>query len=247
MRPLLELREVTRSFRGLTAVDTVTFSVDQGQIVGLIGPNGAGKTTLFSVISGFLRPTKGAVFFDGQRIDSLRPDQVCHRGIVRTFQLVKPFHEMTVLENVMVGAFCRTTSRHRAEAIALEVLEFLGLSDRSRDPAGILTTPDRKRLEIARALATQPRLLLLDEMMSGLTPTEVQTMLALVRQIRQRGITIVVIEHVMRAIMSLADKIVVLHHGRLIAEGTPSEIIGNPAVLDAYLGEGLLLADGEPH
>jgi branched-chain amino acid transport system ATP-binding protein len=154
---------------------------------------------------------------------------------------------MTVLENVMVGAFCRTTSRHRAEAIALEVLEFLGLSDRSRDPAGILTTPDRKRLEIARALATQPRLLLLDEMMSGLTPTEVQTMLALVRQIRQRGITIVVIEHVMRAIMSLADKIVVLHHGRLIAEGTPSEIIGNPAVLDAYLGEGLLLADGEPH
>ncbi|MGQ9675526.1 MAG: ABC transporter ATP-binding protein [Chloroflexota bacterium] len=245
MRTLLELRAVSRHFGGLMAVNSVSLAVAEGEIVGLIGPNGAGKTTLFAVVSGFYQPTAGNVFFDGKSIVGLRPDAICSLGLTRTFQLVQPFPRMTVLENVMVGAFKRTSSRRQAEAQAWETLEFVGLAPKGNQRASSLTTPDRKRLEVARSLATKPRLLLLDEVMSGLTPTESMHMVGLIKKIRERGTTLLVIEHVMRAIMSLSDRIVVLHHGQLIAEGHPREIACDQAVIEAYLGEEFLLADSQ--
>lgn len=241
---LLEVSHVTRAFGGLKAVDDITLQVGGGEILGLIGPNGAGKTTLFGVISGSLLPTAGSVRFEGRVISGLRPDVVCGLGIARTYQIVKPFPGLSVVENVMVGAFKRHPRRAVAEARSWDVLRLVGLERDGRRPASQLTLPSRKRLEVARALATEPRLLLLDEVMAGLTPTETMQIVGLVQGLRQRGVTVVVIEHVMRAIMALSDRVAVLDHGRLIAEGPPQAIVKDPAVIEAYLGEELALAGG---
>jgi len=235
---LLEVQGVSRSFRGLRAVVGASFAVAEGAIVGLIGPNGAGKTTIFNVVAGALAPDAGEIRFGGQRIDGLRPDQVCAAGIGRTFQLVRPFAGLSVLDNVIVGALARAASVPEARRRALEILEKLGLGARRSLPAAALTLPDRKRLEVARALATRPRLLLLDEVMAGLRPTECDQMVEVFRELNRRdGLTILLIEHVMRAVMALAQHIVVLHHGEIIARGAPEDVVRDPAVLECYLGE----------
>lgn len=235
---LLAVRSASKSFRGLRAVSNVSFEVRAGQIAALIGPNGAGKTTCFNVIAGALAPDSGEIWFEGRRIDGMRPDQICLAGIGRTFQLVKPFAGLSVLDNVIVGALRHNRRVSDARRKALTVLERLGLEDKRDQPAAALTLPDRKRLEVARALATEPRLLLLDEAMAGLRPTETDQMVAVFRRlIEEHGITILLIEHVMRAVMALSDEIHVLHHGELIASGSPAEVVRNPAVLDCYLGE----------
>jgi branched-chain amino acid transport system ATP-binding protein len=237
---LLSLRQVSKRFGGVVAVDAVDLDVHPGEILGLIGANGAGKTTLFSLIAGNERPSSGEIHFDGARIDGLAPDRICRRGIARAFQIVRPFAEMTVLENVMVGALfgkSRIKSQARAEPLARAILEATGLGARADSRASQLTLAGRKRLEIARALATQPRLVLLDEVMAGLTPTEIDEAVALIQRAQQRyGLTVIVIEHVMRALMRLAERIVVLHHGAKLAEGTPAEVTRNPVVIDAYFG-----------
>lgn len=242
MNTLLEIKDLRRAFGGLMAVNGVSLTVERGQIMGLIGPNGAGKTTLFSVISGAYQPTGGEIFFNGRSIGGMRADMICSLGMTRTFQLVKPFPRMSVLENIMVGAFKRTNDRAQAESSAWEICRFVDLKSKAHLWPSGLTTSDRKRLEMARALATQPTLLLLDEVMSGLTPTESAQIVSLIRQIRDRGITLLVIEHVMQAIMSLSDRIAVLNYGQLIAEGAPRDIAHNPVVIEAYLGEEFVLA-----
>jgi len=234
----LAVRAVSKSFRGLRAVSNVSFEVQAGRIAALIGPNGAGKTTCFNVIAGVFAPDVGEIRFEGRRIDGMRPDQVCLAGIGRTFQLVKPFAGLSVLDNVIVGALRHNKRVSDARRKALTVLERLGLEEKRDQPAAALTLPDRKRLEVARALATEPRLLLLDEAMAGLRPTETDQMVAVFRRlIEEQGIAILLIEHVMRAVMALSDEIHVLHHGELIASGSPDEVVRNPAVLDCYLGE----------
>ncbi len=238
MAALLEVEGLGKSFRGLRAVADASFDVPEGAIVALIGPNGAGKTTIFNMVAGAFAPTVGVIRFAGQRIDGLRPDQVCAAGIGRTFQIVKPFAGLTVLDNVVVGALQRTPGVPAARALAAQVLQRLGLADRSEHLASTLTLPDRKRLEVARALATQPRLLLLDEVMAGLRPTECDQMVQVLRELNQRdGVTILLIEHVMRAVMALAQHIVVLHHGQIVARGSPEQVVRDPAVLECYLGE----------
>ena len=235
---MLEVRHVSKSFRGLRAVHDASFEVAAGSINGLIGPNGAGKTTIFNVIAGVYAPDTGEILFEGRRIDGLRPDQVCAAGIGRTFQLVKPFAGLTVLDNVIVGALQRERSVALARGHAASILRKLGLDAKAQLPASSLTLPDRKRLEVARALATRPRLLLLDEVMAGLRPTECDQMVEVFREInRAEGLTILLIEHVMRAVMALAGHIGVLHHGEVIARGTPEEVVRDPAVLECYLGE----------
>ena len=236
--PLLKVSGIDKSFRGLRAVARVSFSVEPGRIVALIGPNGAGKTTCFNVIAGAFAPDGGEVRFAGRRIDGLRPDQVCAAGIGRTFQLMKPFAGLSVLDNVTVGALHRERDVPRARRRALDILERLGLADKRSQSAASLTLPDRKRLEVARALATGPRLLLLDEVMAGLRPTETDQMIGIFRKLNEdTGLTILLIEHVMRAVMALSREIHVLHHGELIASGSPEEISRHPAVLASYLGE----------
>jgi branched-chain amino acid transport system ATP-binding protein len=238
MKPLLAVKDVSKSFRGLRAVTRATFELDNAAIVALIGPNGAGKTTLFNLIAGVFAPDAGEIQFDGHRIEKWRPHQICAAGIARTFQLVKPFAGLTVIDNVIVGALHRASSVSEARTRAATVLATLGLSAKREAPAHTLTLPERKRLEIARALATQPKLLLLDEALAGLRPTECDELVATLREINQReAIAILIIEHVMRAVMALAHKIVVLHHGEIIAQGTPAEIVSNPAVVASYLGE----------
>ena len=238
MTALLEVCGISKSFRGLKAVSNASFELPEGSINALIGPNGAGKTTIFNMIAGALRPDAGTIVFQSQQIQGLRPDQVCAAGIGRTFQLVRPFAGLTVLENVMVAAFLRQPSAARARALALQTLEGLALGGQAHLPASALTLPDRKRLEVARALATGPRLLLLDEVMAGLRPTETDQMVEVLRELnRASGITILLIEHVMRAVMALAHHVGVLHQGQLIARGTPREIVRHPAVLACYLGE----------
>ena len=235
---MLELRNVAKSFRGLRAVHDASFSVSQGSIHGLIGPNGAGKTTIFNMIAGVYAPDSGEIVFDAKRIDGLRPDQVCAAGIGRTFQIVKPFAGLSVLDNVTVGALHKERTVSCARLHATAVLDKLGLAPKRDLPAASLTLPDRKRLEVARALATRPRLLLLDEVMAGLRPTECDQMVAVFRELnRAEGLTIVLIEHVMRAVMALAGQICVLHHGEVIARGTPEHVVRDPGVLECYLGE----------
>ncbi|HEX7220453.1 MAG TPA: ABC transporter ATP-binding protein [Burkholderiales bacterium] len=235
---MLEVRNVSKSFRGLRAVKDVSFEVAQGGIHALIGPNGAGKTTIFNMIAGVYAPDSGTIVFQGKEIHGLRSDQVCVAGIGRTFQIVKPFAGLTVLDNVMVGAFLKERTAAGARAQALSILKKLNLDVKAGLPASSLTLPDRKRLEVARALATRPRLLLLDEVMAGLRPTETDQMVQVFRDInRADGLTILLIEHVMRAVMALARHIGVLHHGEVIARGTPQEVVRHPAVLECYLGE----------
>ena len=237
MSSLLTVQGVTKHFGGLTAVSDVSIDVEAGEILGLIGPNGAGKTTLFNLISGALTLDDGEIVFDGERIDGLPPHRIAGRGLVRTFQVVKPFRGLTVLENVMVGAFLRRSAPDDAERRARQVLESTGLAPQADRSAHGLTLGGRKRLELARALATDPKLLLLDEVLAGLTPTEGAEMVKVVRRIRDEGVTWVVIEHVMAAIMALSDRIAVLHHGELLATGTPARISQDRTVIEAYLGE----------
>jgi branched-chain amino acid transport system ATP-binding protein len=238
MPALLEVEGISKSFSGLRAVQDATFAVNEGEIVALIGPNGAGKTTCFNLIAGVHRADTGTVRLSGERIDGRRPDQICRAGIGRTFQLVKPFAGLSVLDNVVVGALntCRTVAEARKRAD--EVLDLLGLFAKRSHPAASLTLPERKRLEVARALATAPRILLLDEVMAGLRPTEVDLMVQVLRDLNSmRGITILLIEHVMRAVMALSLRVIVMHHGQVIAQGTPDEVTRNPAVIESYLGE----------
>jgi branched-chain amino acid transport system ATP-binding protein len=238
MTGLLELAHVSKSFSGLRAVEDVSFAVPEGHIVGLIGPNGAGKTTCFNVVAGVYRPDAGEVRFAGKRIDGWRPDQICRAGVGRTFQLVKPFVGLSVMENVIVGALNACASVREAKEKSAQVIEQLGLAAKRDQMASSLTLPERKRLEVARALATGPRILLLDEVMAGLRPTEMDHMVALFRDLNAKlGLTILLIEHVMRAVMALSSHIIVLHHGEVIASGTPADVTRNPAVLECYLGE----------
>jgi len=235
---LLRAQSLTKSFRGLKAVSEASFEAPEGGIVALIGPNGAGKTTCFNMIAGVFAPDSGRIVFADKEIQGQRADQVCAAGVGRTFQIVKPFAGLSVLDNVMVGSFLREKTESGARRVALEVLAKLRLEPKASQPASALTLPDRKRLEVARALATRPRLLLLDEVMAGLRPTECDEMVAVFRELnRADGLTILLIEHVMRAVMALAQSIVVLHHGEIIARGAPAEVVRNPAVLECYLGE----------
>lgn len=235
--PILSVKGVTQRFRGLIAVDDVSFDVAKGQIYAVIGPNGAGKTTLFNLIAGVYTPGAGTIEFEGARIDGLKPEQICARGIARTFQIVRPFPGLTTLENATIGALLRDSDPDAATEHAGEILRRLDLWDKRDARAGALTLPDRKRLEVARALATKPKLLLLDEVMAGLRPTETDRLVAIFRELaRETGVTILLIEHVMRAVMALAERILVLHHGAKLVEGAPADIVRDQRVLDSYLG-----------
>jgi len=229
--------QLVKYFGGLAAVNDVSFEVKQGEILGLIGPNGSGKTTIFNLISGFYRPSSGAIYFKGKRIDRLKTHKICRLGIGRTFQVVKPLRRMTVLDNVVASAFCRVDTIREARKVALETIDFCGLSSRKDYLAKSLTIGDRKRLEITRALATKPNLLLLDETSAGLNPTELDEAIRLIAKIRDSGVTIIVVEHIMKVIMTISDRIHAINFGQTIAEGTPQEVAGNKAVIEAYLGE----------
>ncbi|NTW52442.1 MAG: ABC transporter ATP-binding protein [Chlorobiaceae bacterium] len=235
---LLHIDHVSKHFGGNVAVSEVSFSVDKKQIFGLIGPNGAGKTTLFNCITGYYPVTSGQIAFNGSSINNRRPDQVCRLGMARTWQRVKPLCSLSVLENVMVGAFASTNSPRKAEAFARDQLTAVGLDDHAGKPAGSLPIGLKKKLELARVLATRPKMLLLDEICGGLNHTETEIILEIIRKLRSSGITIVFIEHDMRAVTSICDRIVVLNSGQKLAEGTPAEITSNPAVIAAYLGGG---------
>ena len=242
MADALVIRGLSKRFGGLRAVQDVSFTVKANETVALIGPNGAGKTTSFHLITGFHRPDTGSVLAYGHDITGMKPHDICALGLVRTFQVAKPFGAMTVLDNVMTGAFLRDRNIGVAREKAREAIEFVGLSAREKTAAKDLTTIDQRRLEMARALATQPRLLLLDEVMAGLNPSEIDQAVGLVGKLSQRGLTIVIVEHVMRAIMAVARHIVVLDHGQKIAEGHPNEVVANPDVIRAYLGTGYVHA-----
>jgi branched-chain amino acid transport system ATP-binding protein len=239
---VLTLERVTKRFGGLTAVRDVSFAVRAGDLLGIIGPNGAGKTTLFNVIAGYYRADGGRVVFDGRDVSGQPPYAICRLGLTRTFQLVKPFGNLSVVDNVMIGALTRLPSVRAARVEAERVIETCGLSAHAGARAKALPIGLRKRLEVARALATRPRLLLLDEVMAGLNPTELVGIIELIRRLHADGLTLIVIEHIMAAIMRLAQRIVVLHHGETIAEGSPSEIASDRRVIDAYLGEEFVLA-----
>ncbi len=234
---ILEVEKMVMRFGGLTAVDTLNLNIDKGEILGLIGPNGAGKSTAFNCIAGVHPPTEGTIKFNGEYTNQQRPWDLCKKGLARTFQIVKPFASKSVLYNVTVGAFATTDKRADAEDKALAVLKTLNFEDKKDLKSGALTIADRKRLEIARALATEPKLLLLDEVMAGLRPGEVDELVGIIQGLRDSGVTIFVIEHIMRAIMALSDRIVVIQFGKKIAEGTPGEIASNENVIKAYLGE----------
>ncbi len=234
---ILEIKNLVKDFGGLRAVDTLSLSIEEGQILGLIGPNGAGKSTAFNCIAGVYPPTGGEIYFAGEKINQIKPWNLCKKGLARTFQIVKPFSSKSVLYNVMVGSFATTDKTSVAEEKALNVLKLLQFEDKKDERAGNLTIAERKRLEIARALATEPKLLLFDEVMAGLRPAEVDEMVQIIQNLRDQGITIFVIEHIMRAIMTLSDRIVVIHFGKKIAEGSPQEVASDDNVIKAYLGD----------
>ncbi len=240
--PILELDRVTKRFGGLTAVSSVSFTVPVGEILGIIGPNGAGKTTLFNVISGYYRPEEGRILFAGHDVTGQAPHAICRLGLTRTFQLVKPFGNLSVIDNVMIGALTRLPTVSSARLEAERVVETCGLAAHATGQARTLPIGLRKRLEVARALATRPRLLLLDEVMAGLNPTELAGMVELIRRLHADGLTLIVIEHIMAAMMRLAQRILVLHHGEAIAQGAPAAITQDRRVVDAYLGEEFVLA-----
>ena len=249
--PLLRVENVSRRFGGLLAVDQASLTAEAGQITALIGPNGAGKTTLFSIITGFLQPSQGRIVYDGADITGVPPHRLARRGIARTFQIVQPFVGLTVRENIAVGAHLSQPARTDALAAAGDVARAVGLDASLDRPASSLTVAGRKRLELARALAIEPRLLLLDEVLAGLNPSEIRDMVPVILAIRDRGVTIVMIEHVMQAVMSLAETVFVLSEGRIIAEGSPRAIASDPRVVEAYLGKGAagrMMAEGSaPH
>jgi len=236
---ILQVQDVSKRFGGLQALAHATFDLPKGQILGLSGPNGAGKTTLFNCINGIYPPEEGQVLFLGEEITGLKPYQIARRGLARTHQIVQPLEELTVLENVMVGSCFGHEQRSlsRAEEIAGEVLSFVGLAERREQLAASLNVAQKKRLELARALAARPHLLLLDEVLAGLNPTEIAEMVEVVRQIRDQGVTILIIEHVMHALMNVSDRVIVLDYGEQISEGTPEEIANDPKVIEAYLGD----------
>ena len=237
MTALLSVERISKRFRGLVAVDSVSFEVTKGEIFAVIGANGAGKTTLFNMIAGALEPDQGGITFDGAPIHGLAPDAVCRRGIARTFQLVRPFPALSVEDNVVVGALAHRHGVAEARDRAHALLQRFDLFDRRHQPASALTLPDRKRLEVVRALATEPKLLLLDEVVAGLRPTEVDRLVGVLKELnRDSGLTILMIEHVMRAVMALAGRVLVLDHGTAIAEGTPDAVVRDPAVVQSYLG-----------
>ena len=237
MNSIMSVCNLTKSFGGLVAVNEVSFDLKSGETLGIIGPNGAGKTTLFALLTGFLKPDRGEIIFENQALNGLKPHEISNRGLVRTFQIVQNFSELSTLENIMVGAFLRSKSSSEARREAQGILERVGLEDKAGVPAKKLTMLDQKRLEIAKVLATKPKVILADETMAGLTPVEIERAVDLIKTLRNETITFILIEHVMQVVMSLSNRIVVIHHGSKIAEGSPQEIVKDKRVIDAYLGE----------